>query len=74
MAIRKIVDPDSGETHEVEDCPDCNGLGGYDASRNCEEYDDWQTCSTCEGSGEVPVGFEKPDEFIPERDAFTPND
>jgi DnaJ-class molecular chaperone len=58
----------------IEDCPDCGGAGGYDASRDCETYDDWHDCETCEGSGRVLVGYERPDEFVPARDAFTPND
>lgn len=52
------------------DCEFCKGLGGYDASRNCEEYDDWQPCEYCKGTGK-----HKYDEiFVPERDALTLND
>jgi len=51
-------------------CEFCDGTGGYDASRDCEEYDDWQECPRCKGSG-----FAEPvDDFVPERDAWTPND
>jgi DnaJ-class molecular chaperone len=57
-------------TEENIDCPDCRGLGGYDASRNCEVYDDWQECRSCGGTGKEVPG----DVFVPERDAFTPND
>jgi DnaJ-class molecular chaperone len=74
MATRKIVDPDSGESYELEDCPDCHGLGGFDASHDCEVYDDWRKCDTCDGAGEVAAGFDKPDVFDPKRDAWTPND
>lgn len=59
---------------QMEDCPDCGGAGGHDASRNCEEYDDWRACPTCDGTGKVPMGFDKGDVFVPERDALTPND
>lgn len=70
----KIKDEDSGEFVEYEACRGCNGNGGYDASNNCEEYDDWQQCEECEGRGYVELGFYEADEFIPERDAFMPGD
>jgi len=55
---------------EPHPCSYCNGLGGYDASRDCEEYDDWQECPYCEGTGEA-----KFDEiFDPKRDALKPGD
>lgn len=34
-------------------CEDCTGSGGWDRSTDCETYDDWQECSTCEGTGTV---------------------
>lgn len=36
---------------ELDECPDCEGLGGYDASTDCEGYDDWQACPRCNGTG-----------------------
>lgn len=70
----KIKDEDSEETIEQEICQGCSGNGGYDASRDCEEYDDWQNCEECNGRGEVELGFYETDEFIPKRDAFMPGD
>jgi len=70
----KIKDDDSGEMVEYEMCMGCGGEGGYDASRNCEEYDDWHNCEECEGRGYVEVGFYEKDEFVPKRDAFMPGD
>jgi DnaJ-class molecular chaperone len=58
------------ECDEQPDCVQCKGMGGYDASRDCEVYDDWIECPYCEGTGKA-----KYDEFfVPERDALTPND
>jgi DnaJ-class molecular chaperone len=34
-------------------CDSCKGAGGYDATTDCEIYDDWQVCEICEGTGEV---------------------
>lgn len=70
----KIKDEDSEEMVEQEICQSCGGNGGYDASRDCEEYDDWQNCEECEGRGYVEAGFYETDEFIPKRDAFMPGD
>lgn len=72
----KITDPDSGETAALEECEACNGSGGFDASSDCETYDDWQDCLECNGTGMVKPGnqFNYRDRFIPERDALTPND
>jgi DnaJ-class molecular chaperone len=55
---------------EPEVCPDCKGAGGWDATKNCEVYDDWQECTTCGGTGELIEG----DVFVPERDAFMAGD
>ena len=70
------MDPghDDDKPEPVEDCPDCGGLGGYDASTDCEVYDDWHDCEMCGGTGEVPLGFPDRDIFIPERDAFMAGD
>lgn len=70
----KIKDEDSGEMIEQEICLSCNGAGGYDASTDCEEYDDWQNCSECDGAGYVELGHFDRDVFDPKRDALTPND
>ena len=72
----KIKDEDSGEMVEYESCDSCGGMGGYDASRDCEEYDDWHECPECEGRGYVEVGANdaRKDSFVPERDAFQPGD
>lgn len=72
--IIKIVDEDSGETIEYEECESCNGLGGDDWSTNCEVYDDWHDCMNCDGRGYVEPSYFDRDIFIPERDASTPND
>jgi DnaJ-class molecular chaperone len=32
-------------------CQTCDGMGGFDASQDCEAYDDWRDCETCGGSG-----------------------
>ena len=74
MAIIKIVDPDSGEVEEREECPTCKGARGFDASTDCEVYTDWHDCETCEGRGWVEPGSADADRFAPERDALTPND
>ena len=34
-------------------CDLCKGAGGYDATKDCEMYDDWQECPNCEGRGHV---------------------
>lgn len=34
-------------------CLVCGGSGGWDTSNNCEDYDDWQNCSECGGTGEI---------------------
>lgn len=39
---------------EPVECSSCGGAGGYDASRDCEVYDDWQACPSCDGTGEEP--------------------
>lgn len=70
----KIKDEDSGEMIEQELCQSCDGNGGYDASTDCEVYDDWHACEECEGRGYVELGANEKDEFIPERDAFMPGD
>lgn len=70
----KIKDEDSGEMVEYECCQSCGGQGGYDASTDCEVYDDWQECVDCEGRGYVDVGFFEQEVFDPKRDAWTPND
>jgi DnaJ-class molecular chaperone len=72
--MSRLIDCDSEEETKFQECETCRGLGGFDASRNCEEYDDWQTCPDCEGRGEVEYGYEKPEIFDPKRDAWTPND
>lgn len=74
MATLKIKDEDSGEVVEYEECRGCGGMGGYDASNNCEEYDDWHECPECSGNGYVELGFYDKDVFDPKRDAWTPND
>lgn len=38
-----------------EQCPSCEGMCGYDASRDCEVYDDWQECPNCEGKGYIEI-------------------
>lgn len=73
-SIIRIKDEDSGEFVEYEECQGCGGNGGYDASTDCEVYDDWHNCEECEGRGHVELGFYEKDEFIPKRDAFMPGD
>lgn len=53
--MSRLIDSDSEESVEMVPCPACDGSGGYDASADCEVYDDWQTCPECEGSGEVEL-------------------
>jgi DnaJ-class molecular chaperone len=50
------------------ECPSCNGLGEYDIG-DCEDGVT-QICPECQGTGLIEPG----DLFIPERDAWTPND
>lgn len=73
VAIIKQIDSDSGEAAESEECSDCKGLGGYDATTDCEVYDDWQDCTTCGGTGKVPLGGYG-DAIDYKRDAFQPGD
>jgi hypothetical protein len=56
----------------MPECQYCKGLGGFDDSKNCEEYDDWRECLYCEGTGEDK--YHEDEIFVAERDAFTPND
>lgn len=42
-----------GHREHFEECETCGGSGGFDASHDCEVYDDWQPCPDCEGLGEV---------------------
>lgn len=72
--IIKIRDSDSGEVVEHEVCQSCDGMGGYDASTDCEVYDDFQTCIDCEGMGWVELGHFSKEVFDPVRDAWKPND
>lgn len=46
----KIVN-DDGDIEYWYECEACNGLGGYDWSKDCETYDDWRDCTVCEGKG-----------------------
>ena len=55
---------------ELPDCEHCKGSGGFDASKNCEEYDEWVECVYCDGTGKAMF-----DEiFVPARDAWTAAD
>jgi DnaJ-class molecular chaperone len=68
MTVAMMTEHDDDK--EPPDCKVCKGMGGYDASTDCEVYDDWQPCEACEGTGkEIEWNG-----FIPERDAFGPND
>lgn len=51
----RIEDMDSYETVTYDACEDCNGASGYDASTDCEVYDDWHDCQACEGFGTVEL-------------------
>jgi len=58
------------QIEQEADCDKCDGLGGFDASKDPEVYDEWIVCVYCEGTGK-----HKYDEvFVPERDALTPHD
>lgn len=57
-----------------ETCLTCDGEGGWDASVDCESYDEWIDCIDCEGTGSVLPVDNDLDIFVPERDAFTAND
>lgn len=72
--IIRIKDEDSGEFVDHEVCQSCNGMGGDDWSKDPEVYDDWHDCIDCEGRGYVELGHFDKDVFVPERDAWTPND
>jgi DnaJ-class molecular chaperone len=41
----------NGSEEEVQDCEYCKGLGGFDAARDCEVYDEWIECVHCGGTG-----------------------
>lgn len=56
------------------DCEACKGAGGYDASTDCEIYDDWHDCPMCDGTGQVEADQNDVDEFVPGRDALGRND
>lgn len=59
----------------VFDCPTCNGMGSFTIGDVEDGVD--ETCPECEGRGTVdydPDNTDNTDEFIPERDALTPND
>src|SRR5260221_526283 len=64
-----IANEESIDNEATEPCGLCNGNGGYDASTDCEVYDDWQECPDCEGTGES-----QGDIFIPKRDAWKAGD
>jgi len=38
-----------------EVCESCEGFGGYDATTDCEVYDDWQGCEACNGTGKIEI-------------------
>lgn len=50
-----IYDPDSEETTEFIECTTCHGSGGFDASTDCEIYDDWHDCVECNGQGVIEI-------------------
>jgi DnaJ-class molecular chaperone len=52
------------------DCDSCGGSGSIDIG-DCEDGVT-DTCPACDGTGKGPE--DGIDEFVPERDAFTPND
>jgi len=33
------------------ECPTCEGAGGWDKSQDCEVYDEWLECDSCNGEG-----------------------
>jgi len=71
MSLMEAYDYKRDDENEApKACLTCDGAGGYDASRNVEEYDDWQECQACDGSGIEQVG----DVFDPRVDAWTAND
>jgi len=74
MDIIKIKDSDSGEAVEQEVCQVCYGAGGYDASSDCEVFDNWQSCARCDGYGYVELGHFERESFDPKRDAWTLDD
>lgn len=74
MEIIKIKDADTQKIVEYMMCQSCDGLGGYDASSDCETYDLWQNCDMCEGRGYMDIERVELDAFMPERDALTSND
>lgn len=51
--IKGSVDGESPSESIQFDCETCKGAGGYDATTDCEVYDDWQVCPDCDGKGVV---------------------
>lgn len=49
-------------------CPSCQGLGYYDVGDVEDGIE--EACEECDGNGILEDG----DVFVPERDAWTPND
>jgi len=39
------------ENAELIECPSCTGSGGFDVSRNEEDYTQWEVCTNCDGEG-----------------------
>ena len=62
--MSRLIDCDSEEFVQMEECPSCLGSGSYDIGD--PEDGVCGDCPECEGSGEVETG----DTFVPERDAF----
>jgi DnaJ-class molecular chaperone len=53
-------------------CPSCEGAGTYSVGDVEDGVD--EECPECNGAGEIVNEEENKDTFIPERDAWTPND
>jgi DnaJ-class molecular chaperone len=66
MTITMIMEHD--DDRELPFCDSCKGSGSIDIGDPEDGVTD--VCFVCDGTGKQLQG----DEFIPERDAFTPND
>lgn len=69
--IRELIEFDEDPIKMV-DCYSCNGMGMFSIGDVEDGVD--EICTVCEGSGLLDYEEGERDEFIPERDALTPND
>lgn len=51
MQERKESAPPTDPT--LLECGVCQGSGGWDRSKDCEAYEEWEDCPACGGTGEL---------------------